>query len=341
MLIIEYLEDEIPVYDITVEDNHNFFANQILVHNCTEVLLPSTPMGDDNSMLPLCTLAAVNWGKFSKILTDKEEQILKSCCQILVRGLDALLSYQEYPVDAAERATMAYRPLGIGIIGYAHWLAKSKSLWGSADSLLSTETLIEKQTYYLIEASNQLAQEFGPLEIKTKYHDGIVPRDLCTIPVNKPTMDWDKLRADLKQYGIRNATVGSFMPAETSAQLSNETNGIEPPRQLITIKGSKDGVLPQVVPEILKLNHAYQTLWNVDSKDYLKTVSVFQKHVDQSISCNSSYDPSKGEITMGRLIEDLIFAYKIGINTWYYCQVNDNASDEIEDDGCAGGACKL
>jgi ribonucleoside-diphosphate reductase alpha chain len=133
----------------------------------------------------------------------------------------------------------------------------------------------------------------------------------------------------------------ALMPSETSSQLANETNGIEPPRNLITIKGSKDGVPPQVVPEFTKLNHAYETLWNVQCRDYLKTVGVFQKYVDQAISANTSYDPSRGEIKMSRLIEDLIFAYKQGIKTLYYNQVNDGASDDIEDDGCAGGACKI
>jgi ribonucleoside-diphosphate reductase alpha chain len=309
---------------------------------CTEIALPTKPMGFWDSLLSLCTLGAVNWGKFSKVLTEKEERILRDCCQILVRGLDALLSYQGYPVEAAERATKMYRPLGIGIIGYAHWLAKARTTWGSEEALLHTEELIEKQAYYLTQASIDLAKEFGPLQMPTKYSDGIVPRDLCKIPVNEPTMDWDGLKEDLKIHGIRNATLSSFMPAETSAQLSNATNGIEPPLHLITIKGSKDGVLPQVVPEFSKLNNIYQTRWEVDSKDYLKTVAVFQKYVDQSISCNTSYDPSKGEITMSRLIEDLFLAYKLGVKTFYYNQVQDSSGRDIEEDNsCDSGACKI
>jgi len=307
---------------------------------CQEILISSKPLGGEESLLPLCTLAAINWGKFSNSLTEKEELILKDCCQMTIRALDSVLDYQDYPVDAAERATMLYRPLGVGIIGYAHWLAKSRNVWGSDISLELTETLMEKQAYYLTQASNDLAKEFGPLQISTMYSDGIIPRDLSKIDVNSELMDWDTLRLDLKKYGIRNAVLMALFPAETSASLSNETNGIEPPRSLLTIKGSKDGVLPQVVPEYNKLNHAYQTLWEVDSKDYLKTVAVFQKYVDQSISANTSYDPSKGEITMSRLVEDLFLAYKLGLKTLYYCQVNDGSSDEI-DDGCAGGACKL
>ena len=341
MLKIEYLENEIPVYDITVADNHNFFANQILVHNCTEILLASTQLGEAYSLLPLCTLAAVNWGKFGKVLTEREEKILRDCCHIIVRGLDALLDYQEYPVEAAERATMLYRPLGVGLIGYAHWLAKGRMFWGTDDALAHTERLMEKQAFYLTEASVELAKEFGSIEAHTRYHEGIFPRDLSKNNPLPAEMPWEKLIPDLKTTGIRNATLSAFMPAETSAQLSNETNGIEPPRDLISIKGSKDGALPQVVPEYGKLNHIYETLWNVKTKDYLKTVGKFQINVDQSISCNSSYDPSRGEITMAELVEDLFFAYKHGIKTMYYCQTNDNANTEHEEDGCAGGACKL
>lgn len=330
---------------IMFADNVNrhspFYESVYMTNLCTEILLSSMPMGSDNSLLPLCTLGAVNWGKFSKILTEKEERILRDCCQILVRALDALLSYQDYPVEAAERATMMYRPLGIGLIGYAHWLAKGRLTWGSDDALLNTETLIEKQAYYLTEASVDIAKEFGPLDINTKYSDGTVPRDLCSIPVNTPTMDWNQLSHDLQEHGIRNACLMAFAPTETSSQLSNETNGIEAPLHLITIKGSKDGVPPQVVPEYSKLNHSYETRWEVHTHDYLKTVAVFQKYVDQSISCNTSYDPAKGEITMSKLIGDLILAYKLGIKTLYYNQTNDQSGDDIEDDGCAGGACKL
>ena len=324
-----------------VNSHTPFYEPVVMTNLCVEIALPSTPLGYEDSLLSLCTLAANNWGKYSKIVTEKEERILRDCCHILVRALDALLDYQNYPSDAAQRATMLYRPLGVGIIGYAHWLAKGRVSWGSDEALLNTETLMEKQAYYLTEASIELAKEFGPIPVKTKYHDGIFPRDLCKIPVNEPTKDWGKLQIEAKEFGIRNATLMALMPSETSSQLANETNGIEPPRNLITIKGSKDGVPPQVVPEYTKLNHAYQTLWNVDSRDYLKTVAVFQKYVDQSISANTSYDPSKGEITMSRLISDLIFAYKSGVKTLYYNQVNDGAGDDIEDDGCAGGACKI
>ncbi len=325
----------------TVNHQTPFLESIYMTNLCVEICLASVPLGNNDSLLPLCTLAATNWGKFSKNLSDKEERILRDCCQVVVRALDAVLDYQEYPIYAAERATKLYRPLGVGIIGYAHWLAKAKVLWGSDEALMITETLMEKQAYYLTQASVDLAKEFGPIEIPTKYSHGIIPSDLAKIPVNLQTMDWNKLKADLKEFGIRNATLMAQFPAETSASLSNETNGIEPPKSLITIKGSKDGVLPQVVPEYNKLNHAYQTLWNVDSKDYIKTVAVFQKYIDQAISANCSYDATKGEITMSRLIEDLFLAYKLGVKNLYYCQVHDGSGDEVVDDGCEGGACKL
>jgi ribonucleoside-diphosphate reductase alpha chain len=332
----------IYIFNADNVNNQGPFYEAIVQSNpCQEIAIPTTPMGNEESLIALCTLAATNWGKFSKILTAKEEIIFRDCCQVLMRALDSLLDYQDYPNIAAERSTKRYRPLGVGIIGYAHWLAKAKALWGSDDALFYTETMMEKQSYYLIQTSIELAKEFGPIEVRTKYSDGLVPRDLTKIPVNEPLVDWDTIRKDLKLHGIRNALNSAIMPAETSATLSNETNGIEPPKSLITIKGSKDGVLPQVVPEYSRLNHAYQTLWNVDTKDYIKTVAVLQKHVDQSISANTSYDATKGEITMSRLIEDLFLAYKLNLKTLYYCQVNDGSGDDIVEDGCESGACKL
>lgn len=325
-------------------DNMNmqtpFYENIYQSNLCLEIAIPAKSMGYDDSLISLCTLGAINWGKFSNNLSEKEEAVLKDCCQVLVRGLDSILSYQEYPVEAAKVATEMYRPLGIGIIGYAHWLAKSRTIWGSDEALCNTETIMEKQAYYLTEASIDLAKEFGPIKQRTRYADGIVPRDLAKIPVNSPLMDWDFLKTELLTHGIRNGCLMALMPSETSSTLANATNGIEPPRNLITIKGSKDGVLPQVVPDYLKLNNIYETLWNVDVQAYLKTVAVFQKYVDQSISTNTSYDPAKGEITMAKLIEDLILAYKLGIKTLYYCQTNDNSGEEI-DSGCESGACKL
>lgn len=148
---------------------------------------------------------------------------------------------------------------------------------------------------------------------------------------------WDVSVDGVEEYLLPNGVVSH----NTSSMLSNETNGIEPPRKLITIKGSKDGVLPQVAPEYSKLNNVYETLWDVDCRDYLKTVSIFQKYIDQSISCNTSYDPAKTEITMSKLISDLLYAYKLGIKTLYYNNVNDGAGTDMTDDGCESGACKL
>lgn len=324
----------------TINTQTPFYESIYLTNLCVEILLASIQMGYDNSLLPLCTLAAVNWGKFSKILSEKEEKILQDCCDIIVRALDSLLDYQEYPVEAAERATKLYRPLGVGVIGLAHWMAKSKLRWSSDDVCEYVEQMMEKQTYYLTSSSINLAKEFGSIAARTKYHDGIFPKDLTKNPLKKEHMDWDKLAELAKQYGIRNATLSACMPSETSAQLSNETNGIEPPRDLISIKGSKDGALPQVVPEYNKLNHLYETLWMVDSRHYFDVVASLQKVMDQSISANSSYDPSRKEITLSVLIGDLFFAYKKGIKTLYYNQVNDNANTEHES-GCSDGACVL
>lgn len=336
---------------------HGSFYEAIKMTNlCTEITLPTTPittLGDtsynaDDGLIALCTLSAINWGKFTPFhmldpessQTAKQIKLMRDVCHMAVRGLDALLDYQDYPVAEAKRHSMKYRPLGIGIIGFAHWLAKGKLRWGENKCLESVENMMEKMAYFLTEASIQLAQEFGAIKTKTKYHDGIMPIDTATIAAN-PKMDWNILRDLARKFGIRNATLMALMPSETSSQLANETNGIEPPRDLLSIKGSKEGVLPQLVPSYSKLSAAYQTLWEVDTKDYLKTIAVLQKYIDQAISVNTSYDSRKGEITMSQLIEDLIYAYRLGHKTLYYSNTNDGNGSEVEDDGCAGGACKI
>lgn len=338
-----------PVYDITVEESHSFIANGIVVHNCTEITLPTTPMGDDDSLIALCTLSAINWGKFvpfgeldqESSLPQRQDQRLKDACEMAVRGLDALLDYQDYPIEAARRHSMRYRPLGIGIIGFAHWLAKGKLSWGEKNTLTEVENMMEKMAYYLTEASIDLAKEFGSIPVKTKYHDGVFPIDTSFLKA-KTQMDWDILRERVRKYGIRNATLMALMPSETSSQLANETNGIEPPRDMVSIKGSKEGVLPQVVPEFHKLGAYYQTLWQIDSKEYLKTIAILQKYIDQAISVNTSYDATKKEISMSMLLDDLILAYKLGHKTLYYCNTLDGAGEgkETEDD-CESGACKI
>lgn len=328
-------------------NNHGSFYEPIKMTNlCTEITLPTTPMGDDESMIALCTLSAINWGKFtpfgeldpesSKINT--QEKHLREVCEMAVRGLDALLDYQDYPVEAARRHSMKYRPLGIGIIGFAHFLARGRLYWGEKNTLQEVETMMEKMAYYLTDTSIELAKEFGSIE-RTKYHDGIFPIDTSVLPA-KTVMDWDSLRNKAKRFGIRNATLMALMPSETSSQLANETNGIEPPRDMVSIKGSKEGVLPQIVPEYGKLGGYYQTLWQVDTRDYLKTIAVLQKYIDQAISVNTSYDPSRKDITMSMLIEDLLFAYRLGHKTLYYSNTRDG-SGEPQDDDCASGACKI
>lgn len=322
-----------PVYDITVEDSHSLIANGIVVHNCQEISLPTTPVGDDESLISLCTLSAINWGKVNN------ENEMAEACELAVRGLDLLLDYQEYPQEAAERATKRYRPLGIGLIGFAHFLAKNRLKWGGDETLERVEEVTEQMAYHLTRTSVELAKEFGSCETRTKYHDGILPIDTCFVPA-KTKKDWKQIRQDLIKFGIRNATLMAGMPSETSSQLSNETNAFEPPKDLISIKGSKDGVMTQVVPEYVKLGSNYETAWEVSVPNYLKTVSIFQKYFDQSLSTNTSYNPSKEVITMTTLIEDLLLAYKLGIKTLYYNNTFDGSGDMVSDD-CEGGGCKI
>ena len=323
---------------------------------CMEIALPTKELdniNDDKGEIALCTLSAVNLGKVEK-LTDIEEP-----AELIVRALDALLDYQDYPVIAAKNSSMQRRTLGVGVINYAYYLAKNGTRYSDESAAINgalalTHRTFEALQYYLLKASNKLAQEQAPCPAfaETTYAQGILPIDtyktdldkICAEPLH---YDWESLRTDIKNHGLRNSTLTALMPSETSSQIANATNGIEPPRGLVSIKASKDGILKQVVPDIDRLRHQYELLWHMPNNDgYLKLVAIMQKFVDQSISANTNYDPSRyegGRVPMKVLLKDLLTAYKLGIKTLYYHNTRDGANDTQEniDDGCAGGACKL
>ncbi|MBD1584167.1 class 1a ribonucleoside-diphosphate reductase subunit alpha [Pseudoalteromonas sp. S16_S37] len=323
---------------------------------CLEIALPTKPLNnvnDPDGEIALCTLSAFNLGALNSL--DELEEL----AELAVRALDNLLDFQDYPVPAAKNATMGRRTLGIGVINYAYYLAKNgvKYSDGSANGL--THRTFEAIQYYLMKASNELAKERGacPLFNETTYSKGIMPidtykRDLDKICEEPLRLDWDGLRQSIKEHGMRNSTLSALMPSETSSQISNATNGIEPPRGHISVKASKDGILKQVVPEYERLKDSYELLWDIPSNDgYLGLVGIMQKFIDQTISANTNYDPNKfegGKVPMKLLLKDLLTAYKLGVKTLYYHNTRDGASDsqdelkaQPEDDDCAGGACKI
>lgn len=322
---------------------------------CMEIALPTKPLNNINDAtgeIALCTLSAFNLGMIESL--DEFEELAR----LAVRALDGLLDYQDYPVPAAKTSTMNRRTLGIGVINYAYYLAKHgvKYSDGSANNL--THRTFEAMQYYLLKASNELAIEKGacPLFHETTYAQGILPidtykRDLDDIVKTKLNYDWEGLRQSIKQYGLRNSTLSALMPSETSSQISNATNGIEPPRGYVSVKASKDGILKQVVPEYETLKHFYELLWQIpNNTGYLQLVGIMQKFVDQSISANTNYDPTKfanDKVPMKQLLADLLIAYKYGVKTLYYHNTRDGAEDiqediiTVTDDGCEGGACKI
>ena len=324
---------------------------------CAEITLPTKPLKDLNDPegeISLCTLSATNWGNI-KTPADFER-----VCRLAVRGLDALLSYQNYPILAAQLSTEKRRPLGVGIINFAYWLAKNDLSYQNidADGLALVDEWAEAWSYYLIKASADLATEFGAPtgNMETKYGHGITPnqtykKDLDELVPHVERMEWDTLRAQLKDTGIRNSTLMALMPAETSAQIANATNGIEPPRSLISIKQSKHGVLKQVVPEYKRLKNKYDLLWDQQSPEgYLKIMAVLQKYIDQGISVNTSYNPiffEDEKIPMSTMLQHLLMFYKLGGKQLYYFNTNDGQGEvdvnkmmgelevvEVDDEDC-------
>ena len=305
---------------------------------CCEIDLPTKPLNsydDENGEISLCTLSAINWGLIS------EPSQFEKYCDLAVRALDELLDYQRYPIKAAENGTINRRPLGIGIINLAYFLAK-RDLKYDESAFKIVDEYAEAWSYYLIKASANLAEEKGkiPLNNETKYARGDVPNDTYKRAIDNlightERLPWDELRTQLKATGIRNSTLMALMPAETSAQISNSTNGIEPPRALVSYKQSKDGVLAQVVPGYHHLKNKYDLLWDQESPDgYLKICAILQKYIDQGISVNTSYNPEQFEdnkIPMSIMIQDLVTAYRYGIKQLYYFNTYDGAG-EMKDD---------
>lgn len=320
---------------------------------CLEIALPTKPLthvNDEEGEIALCTLSAFNLGAIEKL----EE--LEELAELAVRALDALLDYQDYPLPAAYKSTMNRRTLGVGVINYAYYLAKNgvKYSDGSANGL--THKTFEAIQFYLLKASVGLAKEQGacPAFNETTYAQGILPidsykKDIDNVCTEQLHLDWETLREEIKTHGLRNSTLSALMPSETSSQISNATNGIEPPRGFVSVKASKDGILKQVVPDYVNLKDNYELLWNIGSNDgYLQLVGIMQKFIDQAISANTNYDPNiqpNGKVPMKLLLKDLLTAYKLGLKTLYYHNTRDGASDSQgdlgQDDDCAGGGCKI
>jgi ribonucleoside-diphosphate reductase alpha chain len=316
-------------------NTHSSFKDRVYMSNlCQEITLPTDPIQhiDGEGEIALCILSAINVGKISNI----EE--LEPLCELAVRSLDEIIDHQKYPVKAAEVSTKARRSLGIGYIGLAHYLAKHKVKYGDKDALKLVDELTEAFQYYLLAASNELAEEKGPCEYfnRTKYSDGILPIDTYKKEVDelvKPNFkyDWEHLRKDIAKHGLRHSTLTAQMPSESSSVVSNATNGIEPPRDYLSVKKSKKGTLKQIVPQYQTLKNNYTLLWDMPSNEgYINIVAVMQKYFDQAISGNWSYNPEHYEdnqVPVSVMAQDLLNTYKYGWKTSYYQNTYDAKKD--------------
>ena len=321
-------------------NSHSSFKDKVEMSNlCQEITLPTKPLqhiDDTDGEIALCILSAINVGK----IRDLED--LEVLCDLSVRSLDELIDFQGYPVRAAEIATRARRSLGIGFIGLAHYLAKNGEHYDDPGAWKLVHDLTEAFQYYLIQSTVNLAKEKGACEYshRTKYGQGILPidtykKDVDEIVPNELKYDWDSLREQVKQYGVRNSTLSAQMPSESSSVVSNATNGIEPPRGYLSVKKSKKGPLKQIVPQYQTLKNNYTLLWDMPSnRGYIHIVAVMQKFFDQAISGNWSYNPENypdNEVPTSVMAQDLLTTYKYGWKTSYYQNTYDHKTDEVEE----------
>ena len=328
----------IYIMNIDHTNTHSSFKDQVFMSNlCQEITLPTEPIDhiDGDGEIALCILSAINLGAV------KQKDDLENLCDLSVRGLEELIDLQNYPVKAAEISTKARRSLGIGYIGLAHFLAKNKVKYNSKDAWSLLDEWTEAFQYYLLKSSNQLAIEKGPCSKfdRTKYSDGILPidtykKDVDSIVKRKLSYDWNTLRQNIKQQGLRHSTLSAQMPSESSSVVCNETNGIEPPRDYLSVKKSKKGPLKQIVPGYPNLKNYYTLLWDMPGNEgYINVVAVLQKYFDQAISGNWSYNPEQYEgnqVPVSVMAKDLLTTYKMGWKTSYYQNTYDGKNDNDE-----------
>jgi len=329
------------VYIMNIDhcNSHSSFKDRVTMSNlCQEITLPTEPLNHIDEEMPgeiaLCILSAINVGKI------KSDEELEDLCDLSVRGLEELIDYQQYPVRAAEIATKARRSLGIGFIGLAHYLAKLGYHYDSQEAWDAVHGLSESFQYYLLKSSNEIAKEKGHCEYfgRTKYADGILPidtykNDVDEISSQELVHDWEGLRKSILATGLRHSTLSAQMPSESSSVVSNATNGIEPPRDYLSIKKSKKGPLKQIVPSYQTLKNNYTLLWEMKSNTgYINVVAVMQKFFDQAISGNWSYNPENypdNEVPVSQMANDLLTTYKYGWKTSYYQNTYDIKTDEV------------
>ena len=310
---------------------------------CCEILLPTLPfkrLDDEKGRIALCTLGSINWGMF------KHPEDMRRACRILQRSLCNILDYQDYLSIQSKLSNDEIQPLGIGVTNLAYWHAKRSLKYGEKDALAEVKSWIEHQAYYLTEATIELAKERGACKDshKTYYGQGIFPWERRAKGVNEladftPELDWEVLREQTKQYGVRNATLMAIAPVESSSVVINSTNGIELPMSLISTKESKAGSFTQVVPEYHKLKNKYQLMWEqTDCVGYIKTAAVLAAYVDQSISTNTFYNPAHyadRRVPTTLIAKNLMQAHKWGIKTFYYSLINKQGSrmDPVQTNG--------
>jgi len=344
-LILDLLKERAEtgrIYIMNIDhcNSHSSFKDKVSMSNlCQEITLPTTPIQhiDGEGEIALCILSAINVGKVYKL----EE--LEELCDLSVRGLEELIDYQNYPVEAAERSTLARRSLGVGFIGLAHYLARNGEHYDDGTAPKLVHELTEAFQYYLLKSSNQIAKEKGKCDgyERTKYADGILPidtykKDVDEIVSNDLLCDWESLREDIRLHGLRHSTLSAQMPSESSSVVSNATNGIEPPRAYLSVKKSKKGPLKQIVPSYGSLKNNYTLLWDMSGNaGYVRVVAVMQKFFDQAISGNWSYNPEhyeNAEVPVSVMAQDLLTTYKYGWKTSYYQNTYDAKTDDMDDE---------
>jgi len=344
------------IYIINVDNvnSHSGWLDTVQMSNlCQEVtqpVIPARSLHDEDAEIGICILAAINWLEIS---SDSE---FEKVCDITVRMLDEIIDYQEYFCPAAKNFATKRRSLGVGITNLAALLAKHNLKYEDSETPNFVSEMMEKQQYFLLKSSLELAKEKGRCEKfeRTTYSQGLLPIDhykkdkLDSIVTSPLKMDWEQLRKDILQYGLRHSTLTAHMPCESSSVIQNSTNGIEPIRSLITYKKSKASTVPVIAPSANQWKSRYTIAFDMkDNTGYLNVCAAIQKFTDMAMSINMYYDyshyPNK-MIPHSKVIKEMMYHYSLGGKTIYYTNTNDNDKEQLmdkESDSCSSGACSI
>lgn len=308
--------------NLCTEISQNMSATELVEQKITEVdgetvVVTVTKPGD----FVVCNLASLSLGKIN--VSDKEE--LKELTRTAVRALDNVIDLNFFPVPYAKINNCRYRPIGLGVSGYHHMLAKNGIPWESEEHLEFADQVFEAIHYAAIEASCDYGEEKGGYEFfqGSKWQTGeyFEQRDYNSA-------DWIKLREKVSQKGMRNGWLMAVAPTSSTSMIAGTTAGLDPVMNRYYLEEKKNGLVPRVAPDLSPQTYwLYKNAHYIDQTWSIKAAGIRQRHVDQAQSMNLYIT---NDYTMRQVLNLYILAWEWGVKTIYYIRSRSLEVEECE-----------